>query len=59
MFFRSSTPVLYSGPVDEDEMLGKFGRFKGPCLVEIIDNNFEHLMLASRGPRSTVGSRVG
>ena len=43
VFFRSGTPVLYSGPADEDEMLGMFGRYKEPCLVELIDDNFEHL----------------
>ena len=27
VFFRSGTPVLYSGPADEDEMLAMFGRW--------------------------------
>ena len=54
VFFRSGTPVLYSGPADEDEMLGMFGRYKEPCLVELIDDNFEHLTQGRRSYNHTV-----
>jgi hypothetical protein len=49
VFFRSTTPVLYDGAADEDEMLAMFYRFKDPCLVELIDDNFEHLTQAATG----------
>ncbi len=49
VFFRSSVPVLYDGGADEEEMLAMFSRYKDNCLVELIDDNFEHLTQAATG----------
>lgn len=49
VFFRNGIPLLYDGPLNDDEILQTFVDNKEPIVKELTDENFEHLTQASSG----------
>ncbi|XP_014234790.1 uncharacterized protein LOC106657677 [Trichogramma pretiosum] len=49
VFFRQGIPLLYDGPINEDEMFQTFSENKEPVVKELTDDTFEHLTQASTG----------
>ena len=53
VFFRHGVPLLYDGPLNDEEILTMFTENKEPTVKELTDDTFEHLTQASSG--STTG----
>lgn len=49
VFFRGGIPLLYHGPVAEDDVLSILQRSQDPAVKELNDDTFEHLTQASTG----------
>ncbi|KAK0161432.1 hypothetical protein PV327_009903 [Microctonus hyperodae] len=49
VFFRNGIPLLYDGPLNDEEILHTFLNNKEPIVKELTDDNFEHLTQASSG----------
>ncbi|XP_012141214.1 thioredoxin domain-containing protein [Megachile rotundata] len=49
VFFRHGVPLLYDGPLDEEEILTMFSENNKPTVIELTDDTFEHLTQASSG----------
>ncbi|XP_034948252.1 thioredoxin domain-containing protein [Chelonus insularis] len=49
VFFRNGIPLLYDGPLDDEEISHTFINNREPLVKELIDDNFEHLTQASSG----------
>jgi len=49
VFFRNRVPLLYHGPPTEEDLVNKLSRALEPAVVNLTDDNFEHLTQASTG----------
>ncbi|XP_055849789.1 thioredoxin domain-containing protein [Episyrphus balteatus] len=49
VYFRRGLPLLYHGPITEDDIMHTFGENRDPVVKELSDNNFEHLTQAATG----------
>ncbi|KZC07712.1 PREDICTED: uncharacterized protein LOC107185988 [Dufourea novaeangliae] len=49
VFFRYGIPLLYDGPLNDEEILSMFTENKEPTVKELTDDTFEHLTQASSG----------
>ncbi|XP_015608228.1 thioredoxin domain-containing protein [Cephus cinctus] len=49
VFFRHGIPLLYDGPLNDEEILTMFMENKDPIVKELTDDTFEHLTQASSG----------
>ncbi|XP_068153533.1 thioredoxin domain-containing protein isoform X1 [Drosophila tropicalis] len=49
IYFRQGIPILYHGPVKEDQIVEFFNENQEPVVKELSDENFEHLTQASTG----------
>ncbi|CAK9823382.1 Thioredoxin domain-containing protein [Anthophora retusa] len=49
VFFRHGMPLLYDGPLNDEEILTMFIENKEPTVKELTDDTFEHLTQASSG----------
>jgi thiol-disulfide isomerase/thioredoxin len=49
VFFRHGVPLLYHGPVNEDDLVSKFRKTQDPIVKELNDETFEHLTQAATG----------
>ncbi|XP_053984891.1 thioredoxin domain-containing protein [Hylaeus anthracinus] len=49
VFFRHGMPLLYNGPLNDEEILMMFTENKEPTVKELTDDTFEHLTQASSG----------
>ncbi|GAB1859918.1 Thioredoxin domain-containing protein [Camponotus japonicus] len=49
LFFRHGLPLLYDGPLNDEEILTMFTENKVPAVKELTDDTFEHLTQASSG----------
>ena len=49
VFFRHGMPLLYDGPVNDEEILTMFTENREPTVKELTDETFEHLTQASSG----------
>lgn len=49
VFFRNGIPLLYDGPLDDEEILQYILDNKEPIVKELTDDTFEHLTQASTG----------
>lgn len=49
VFFRHGVPLLYDGPVNDEEILHNFVSNKEPIVKELYDDNFEHLTQVATG----------
>ncbi|XP_043266384.1 protein disulfide-isomerase A4 [Venturia canescens] len=49
VFFRNGIPLLYDGPLNDEEIFNTFLNNKEPVVKELTDDNFEHLTQASSG----------
>lgn len=49
VFFRHGVPLLYDGPLVEDEIFTRIDTNRVPVVRELADENFEHLTQASTG----------
>ncbi|XP_006615349.1 thioredoxin domain-containing protein [Apis laboriosa] len=49
VFFRHGMPLLYDGPLNDEEILTMFTENKEPTVKELTDDTFEHLTQASSG----------
>lgn len=49
VYFRRGLPLLYHGPITEDDIMQTFGDNREPVVKELSDVNFEHLTQASTG----------
>ncbi|CAL7939191.1 unnamed protein product [Xylocopa violacea] len=49
VFFRHGMPLLYDGPLNDEEILTMFTENREPTVKELTDDTFEHLTQASSG----------
>ncbi|KOC70315.1 Thioredoxin domain-containing protein [Habropoda laboriosa] len=49
VFFRHGMPLLYDGPLNDEEIFIMFTENKEPTVKELTDDTFEHLTQASSG----------
>lgn len=49
VYFRRGLPLLYHGPITEDDIMQTFSDNREPVVKELSDVNFEHLTQASTG----------
>lgn len=49
VFFRHGMPLLYDGPLNDEQILITFTENKEPTVKELTDDTFEHLTQASSG----------
>lgn len=49
LFFRHGLPLLYDGPLENEEIMTMFMENKAPTVKELTDDTFEHLTQASTG----------
>ncbi|XP_055908145.1 thioredoxin domain-containing protein [Eupeodes corollae] len=49
VYFRRGLPLLYHGPITEDDIMHTFSENRDPVVKELSDNNFEHLTQAATG----------
>ncbi|XP_031839074.1 protein disulfide-isomerase A4 [Nomia melanderi] len=49
VFFRYGIPLLYDGPLNDEEILTLFTENKEPTVKQLTDDTFEHLTQASSG----------
>ena len=49
VFFRKTSPVLYTGPADEEVLLETIMMYKDRCITDLTDTSFEHLTQVGTG----------
>ncbi|XP_033329597.1 protein disulfide-isomerase A4 [Megalopta genalis] len=49
VFYRYGRPLIYDGPLDDEEILYMFTENKEPTVKQLTDDTFEHLTQASSG----------
>ena len=49
VFFRKGSPVLYTGPANEEVIHDTLMSYKDSCTKELTDTSFEHLTQAGTG----------
>lgn len=49
VFFRKASPVLYTGPADEEVILETLMAYRETCTKDLTDTSFEHLTQAGTG----------
>ncbi|TGZ46521.1 uncharacterized protein LOC112456874 [Temnothorax curvispinosus] len=49
LFFRHGIPLLYDGPLEDEDIINTFTDNKAPTVKELTDDTFEHLTQASSG----------
>ncbi|KYM82642.1 PREDICTED: uncharacterized protein LOC105619217 [Atta cephalotes] len=49
IFFRHGLPLLYDGPLEDEDIITTFTENKAPTVKELTDDTFEHLTQASTG----------